>query len=482
MPTKLAGTKYTLSDDFSVNRSVVSVASSVSVRAFSSLVVGEDWAAAIQAAINAVQNAGGGTVSIPKGSYRVNSTVTVTNSDVTIQGEEGTVIVNGTTNGPAIQFGDGVTIRYRGGARNLRFAQASGVTPTSGNCGLRFHKWGKAHIRDIEAYPYPAALRQGLLFHTLSQSEMVNVSAENCTQEGIRFDLCLDVYITHLRADANGTFGVRFLDHAGLYCANSTAYGNLTTGWQIAKNTLAQSNDLLFVNCVGDTSGIYNWQISDAKRVFLTQCWGATQLDPALNTYATGFVVGGISKTVQFNGCIAVYNNSDGLSILDGDDIQIIGGFYGTSDNPNGRSSVGSGIAVAAAASDVRIVGASCQSNAYYGISLGAATRVRVSDCDLRLNSLGAVENIGNGQFTNCEGVNPRGTGVTTPAVPASTVTATNTFGVNCMVYVTGGTVTAVSVGETQVFASSNVVVFVPAGVTVAVTYSVAPTWVWLGL
>jgi hypothetical protein len=50
------------------------------------------------------------------------------------------------------------------------------------------------------------------------------------------------------------------------------------------------------------------------------------------------------------------------------------------------------------------------------------------------------------------------------------------------MVYVTGGTVTAVSVGGTQVFDSSNVVVFVPAGVTVAVTYSAAPTWVWLGL
>ena len=77
-------------------------------------------------------------------------------------------------------------------------------------------------------------------------------------------------------------------------------------------------------------------------------------------------------------------------------------------------------------------------------------------------------------------GYNPVGHAVAQPAVPATTVAATNTTGVDCMVYVTGGTVTAIAVGGTATGLTSGAF-HVLAGSTITLTYSVAPTWQWFG-
>jgi hypothetical protein len=68
--------------------------------------------------------------------------------------------------------------------------------------------------------------------------------------------------------------------------------------------------------------------------------------------------------------------------------------------------------------------------------------------------------------------------GTTTPAVPASTVTATNGNAWPVLVTITGGTLTAVTVNSIQVGTTAGTYL-VPAGQTIAVTYSVAPTWAW---
>lgn len=77
-------------------------------------------------------------------------------------------------------------------------------------------------------------------------------------------------------------------------------------------------------------------------------------------------------------------------------------------------------------------------------------------------------------------GYNPLGFTVTTPAVPASTVTATNSTGVDVTAYVAGGTVTAISVDGTATGLITGAI-RVPAGSTIAITYSAAPTWKWYG-
>jgi hypothetical protein len=72
------------------------------------------------------------------------------------------------------------------------------------------------------------------------------------------------------------------------------------------------------------------------------------------------------------------------------------------------------------------------------------------------------------------------GWSVTTPAVPATTVTATNTTGKPVTVYIRGGTVTNIAVDGTLLGMTSGTF-RVNAGGTIAVTYSVVPTWFWYG-
>lgn len=68
------------------------------------------------------------------------------------------------------------------------------------------------------------------------------------------------------------------------------------------------------------------------------------------------------------------------------------------------------------------------------------------------------------------------------PAIPASTVTATNDSQWNMWVEVTGGTVTAVTVDGVSVGRTSGMFIVRPGG-TIAITYSVVPTsWKWFAL
>lgn len=65
------------------------------------------------------------------------------------------------------------------------------------------------------------------------------------------------------------------------------------------------------------------------------------------------------------------------------------------------------------------------------------------------------------------------------PAVPATTVAYANGTGQTAYVTITGGTVTSINVNGTQVATATNYMATVPAGQTIAITYSAAPAWYW---
>jgi hypothetical protein len=65
------------------------------------------------------------------------------------------------------------------------------------------------------------------------------------------------------------------------------------------------------------------------------------------------------------------------------------------------------------------------------------------------------------------------------PAVPASTVTYTNSTGQTAFVTVIGGTVTHITVNGSDQATSTNFTATVAAGQTIAITYSVLPAWYW---
>lgn len=67
---------------------------------------------------------------------------------------------------------------------------------------------------------------------------------------------------------------------------------------------------------------------------------------------------------------------------------------------------------------------------------------------------------------------------VSSPAVPATTVAATNTTGTVVAVTISGGTLTSVVVNGTQAGTTAGTYL-VPIAGTISITYSVAPTWTW---
>ena len=68
---------------------------------------------------------------------------------------------------------------------------------------------------------------------------------------------------------------------------------------------------------------------------------------------------------------------------------------------------------------------------------------------------------------------------LTAPAVPATLVDQVNTFPFNCMVYVSGGTVTNIHVGGGATGLTSGGFL-IAAGGKIKLTYTVAPSWVWV--
>ena len=69
----------------------------------------------------------------------------------------------------------------------------------------------------------------------------------------------------------------------------------------------------------------------------------------------------------------------------------------------------------------------------------------------------------------------------TAPAVPATTVALKNPFWRDCAVTVYSGTVTAITVDGSAIGITSGTVI-VPSGKTIAISYSVAPSWSWVAL
>ncbi|MFB8182621.1 right-handed parallel beta-helix repeat-containing protein [Streptomyces sp. NPDC055966] len=77
---------------------------------------------------------------------------------------------------------------------------------------------------------------------------------------------------------------------------------------------------------------------------------------------------------------------------------------------------------------------------------------------------------------------NPVGRFTAQPPVPASGTPYANTLNADAMVTIVGGTVSAIAVGgQPTGLTTTPATVRVPAGQTITLTYTVAPTWTWFG-
>jgi hypothetical protein len=460
-----------------------------------------DDAFAIQSAVNYASTfTSGATVTIPAGTYKVGSTVNITKSGVAIEGSgHGNCwIVNATTNSPAFKFGDGVALYERNSIRNMVFGQASGITAVAGNCAILASKCSNLELEDIQAFQFPSQLYDGIIFDGVVQSYVSDIGLQGCLNKGMYLhNQTFDVYFTNGRCDAN-KYGVNIRDCQGIYIANWSCFANTENGWLLNTSGSSANNQFIFfTSCIGDSSQEHNWKIEQLSVSTLTACWAASHGDVTVfGGNFDGFHLSGLDvEEVSFISCIAIANNRHGINLDYANRIQIIGGLYGSASVPtafgglgfrNGQAGAGSGIHINQC-NRVTINGAKSEVNASYGISVQAgASDVNISNCWLKFNATGAIQNLANAttaqvKLQNNPNFNPVGF-LTVPAVPSSGVAYTNLFGVDAMVYIVGGSVSIIAVSGQNVLTSSPASVLVPAGSTITLTYSSAPDWQWSGL
>lgn len=236
-------------------------------------------------------------------------------------------------------------------------------------------------------------------------------------------------------------------------------------------------------------NGYNGWEIDASSAggplgmIFMNECYGAYNL-------GRGMVISSSANldSLRVNGGVFQSNSLGGVQVNGGTDIA----FRGTCINGNGSGGVGYGLDIASGVTDMMIqdcrfidsaLGYGVKAIQNYGINFGGShSNMLITGNDFRGNVTGAWNGSpasATTKIANNQGINPKGV-LGPPSVPASTVAYTNAYGYDCTVYVAGGTVTAIAVGGTATGMTSGMF-RVPAGQTITLTYSSAPTWTWFG-
>jgi hypothetical protein len=342
-------------------------------------------------------------------------------------------------------------------------------------------------------------------------------------------------------AEGNGTFGI-FIEGQGgtttpgMRIVNCTASGNHLSGfcdaggsgaqwigcWSYlndfdgftnASGTLPTSvpgNDTIWANCVANNNGRMgfayypfrfgnssNYQPNAVARVSWNGCKSYANANQGfyVQTQTAGVIDG-----LAFNDCESYLNGSSGLIANNTGTVKnfrVTGGAYYNNGQTSGTDHFG--IRVNCTADTVSVGGGvRCYDNGgtqkqTHGLALSSGvtiTNLTVQTADMRGNLTAAVSTgatlAGTVAIRDVVGYNPVGSAVpgTAFALPASTVAWTNNTGVDGTLAVTAaGTVTAVSVNGVSVGTSLAVgqQYRVKAGGTFTLTYSVAPTLVFVG-
>ena len=401
-----------------------------------------DDTAAIQKAINACAAAGGGVVYFPAGVYLISSTLTINADNVQIEGAGWAAQIMpaaGWTNGAYLIFVQqptgGTGFRYGFVMRDIRLACAS----VNGVNGVRLQSTYYA-----------------LLDH---------VRITNCAGNGVFFD------------GTSSQFGAYTTLRA---CAITNGVGATSN----AVYTLNYHEFVTLENCNFswyNTAGAFGVNIGDTDNYRIENC----VFDECDTAIGMNFVTNSRVTGCTFDRAVTTFISLTGTQecTVEGNIFQ---DYVGVAASP-------AMITIAGNSSNrrnlIRRNKASSKTIAHWGTGAfasegtaggGAVGNIYESNdtegLPITLNSAAVPVST----VRNNVGVNPVGHLAAQPAVPASATAYTNASGVDCTVYIAGGTVTAIAVGGTATGATAGTF-RVAAGQTIALTYSVSPTWSWFG-
>ncbi|MCP3709721.1 glycoside hydrolase family 55 protein [Paraburkholderia sp. CNPSo 3274] len=453
-----------------------------------------DDTAAIQAAITAVGNAGGGTVYFPPGTYKISSlTVPTTGVFLLGAGKNATNLAPSSLTATFLTFSGAQSQ----GISGMSITWSSATPPLAG-AAIYVNNVQNFTLRDVEIYGALTALSiyQGAT-HYYDNLTIWNLVPTNGV--GIYINQGNDRYFKNILINTslgsgNQPFaGVR-INHSDGEWFDSSDLLQCGIGMLIDPQASTDHVQFLFCTQVGmDTcsaNGLViapNNAVAEANSLHFIDCWTGTCTND-------GVAIGGIGVVdgVRFIGHRSYHNNAIGFDIGLGTgtvthiylaDCAVAG---------NSQASYGAhpGIAIESGVSGWSVQGGMVGGGDGFPVSQsvgilvvpGASDAYSIIGVDVRNNSVAGIQDNGTGThkfISKNVGYNPiAGTGIT---VGASPFVWTNNTGDTVTLITAGGSVSNITMGGLAVATSTNNSVAVPQGQAITVTYSSTPTMSYYG-
>lgn len=449
---------------------------------------------------NCINDNPGSHIIFPPGTYLISSPLVISNGQTTLNGfgRFDPVIRTNSATADIIDIACGTSVLSGIGIYHLTLDATS--TKTAGwGINITASAGGTCYWVLIDDVQMTTKLYSGLNVQSAYYLFLQDITVNNVGAGGVGFSFVginastapINVYMRDLRVTAgvpNGsTYGMLIDNYCqGFYGSRvSLESGGIDMGLYIKNTSGVHANapmNLFFDKVIADTNNNNGILIGDCTTVRFTDSWSTSAKNSGV------FMSAGID--VEFKGHMAINNGKDGFTIQGGSQIRILGGVC--DQNSATTSNTNSGVNFSAGVTDftVRDVdffrqGSSARHYADIYVAAGASDRYVLSGNRCRGGVTYLIFDGGTGVnkwIQQNDGFNPRGASVTQPSVPASGTAVNNATGQDCMVYLTGGTVTSVAINATLIgYGATSQGYMVPAGGSIQVFYSSAPTWKWFG-
>lgn len=403
-----------------------------------------DDTTAMQAALDAANSAGGGRVFVPSGTFLVSNHLVIYANVVLAGAGRGVTILKMATSASQTVV---ITQGFAGntGTNNTSSPNEFGIRDLTidGNAGVNGLPGAQTFGYGMQLYGYGFRI--------------VNVAVRNCNNDGIWSEWA---NVASVQAP-NGVEST--LDHVTVHdCGNNgiTWRGPHDSRWV---NVIVYSANSIGVQIIGNGSAL------QAVNCHVWACW------------QQGWSFECTLGAAYLSSCESEGSNSATATpqvyINGQNDVTWMGGNIFCP--RNGKVGVKIDGAATGTVFDTKIANATSGGVVFTNDGGHASIRARLYNCTPAYSGTPAVTTRVYLPSSGGAATSNRGP-LTAPTVPASTTAQTNTFGVDCSVFVTGGTVTAVAIGGTATGLTSGAF-RVPAGQTITLTYSAAPTWTWFG-
>lgn len=243
-------------------------------------------------------------------------------------------------------------------------------------------------------------------------------------------------------------------------------------------STTTQIFSVMVSNTFFDSSnkGLVIDNTGPTNRIKFTNCWFSSHLQGIE-------IKNPNSKGIDFVNCDIYDNDDNGVQLLFGEDVSVIGSRIGG----NG----GAGVSISSSFGEIKISDNTIGSTGGFGensfgvfIDTGDYRFIDISNNIFSGNTNGNVIDTSTSclfkSIRNNIGFNPVGINTATPPVPASGANVINTTGYPVRVLIGGGTVSVVWINGQQTHAISGIFLLEPTDV-ITITYTVAPVWKWVG-